>query len=41
MAKICEQTKNKTVWCGGPRRVYTQLGEKCSFGYNDWDIYHG
>ncbi|GEM_PF-5437970 len=41
MAKICERNERRTVWVPGPRRIYTNYGEESSFGYNDWDIYHG
>ena len=40
MAKICERTAHRTVWAGGSCRAYSGK-KKESFGYNDWDIYHG
>ena len=41
MAKKYKQNRNVTVWVVPYTRLETEPMKADSFGYNDWDIYHG
>ena len=41
MAKKYKQNHNMTVWVVPYSRLETEPMKEDSFGYNDWDIYHG
>ena len=41
MAKKCKQNRNVTVWVVPYTQLETEPMKEDSFGYNDWDIYHG
>lgn len=41
MATKYKQNRNMTVWVVPYSRLETEPMKEDSFGYNDWDIYHG